>query len=205
MSGVARFGPYPLIDFQGRPVAPGSLVSVTKTDGTAATLFSDSAGTVSITSPLHADNNSSVSFVAAPGDYNVQHGGMPVPILVSVPDTRNLWTLSDVIAAGVATVANNVYPPGVRVPVAGVPGVLAVRAGTAPVGAALNVRINRNGADYARLSIAAGATASGVATGVGGVGVPLALSVGQILTFDVLQVGSTTAGSDVAFDITILG
>lgn len=67
--------------------------------------------------------------------------------------------------------------------------------GTAPVGSSLNLRVNKNGSSIATPLITDGAT-SGSLTGLTN-----ALNAGDYLTVDVTQVGSSTAGSDLALII----
>jgi hypothetical protein len=66
---------------------------------------------------------------------------------------------------------------------------------TAPTGAGISLQLNRNGAVYANVQFAAGATTSSVA---GGFGLP-ALHAGDLLSLDVTAVGITNPGSDLTF------
>lgn len=97
-----------------------------------------------------------------------------------------------IIKSGTAAVANNVLPPGLRIPEAFTITQAYVRLGTAPTGADLIVEFNRNGTLFATVTVPAGVT-SGSTTGL-----TEAFVAGDVLTWDIVQVGSTTAGSDVA-------
>jgi len=63
--------------------------------------------------------------------------------------------------------------------------------GIAPVGSALNLRVNKNGSSIHTLSVSAGQN-----TATSTVSTPLEVNEGDYLTVDVTSVGSTTAGSD---------
>lgn len=111
----------------------------------------------------------------------------------------NLRTKTDfyataLIVAGVAVVANNVLPPGYRVGQATTLNEFHVVVGTAPTGAAMIVKLRINGTILA----AANATVAISATTADVTGLTQALSVGDLLTWDITQIGSTIAGSDVA-------
>lgn len=66
---------------------------------------------------------------------------------------------------------------------------------TAPTGAGLNLRVNKNGSSIATPSIAAGAT-SGSLTGL-----TETMNAGDYLTVDITQVGSTVAGANLSLVI----
>ena len=66
---------------------------------------------------------------------------------------------------------------------------------TAPTGASLNLRVNKNGSSIATPSIADGAT-SGSLTGL-----TETMNAGDYLTVDITQVGSTVAGSNLSLVI----
>ena len=63
-------------------------------------------------------------------------------------------------------------------------------AGTAPAGASLNLRINKNGSSAETISISDGSTSSTNTAST-------SFAQGDYVTVDVTQVGSSTAGSDV--------
>jgi hypothetical protein len=65
----------------------------------------------------------------------------------------------------------------------------------APTGAGISLQLNRNGAAYATVQFAAGATTSSV---TGGFGLP-ALRAGDLLSLNVTGVGTTNPGSDLTF------
>ena len=67
--------------------------------------------------------------------------------------------------------------------------------GSAATGAGISLQLNRNGAAYAAVQFAAGATTSSVAAGFG---LP-ALRAGDLLSLDVTGVGTTNPGSDLTF------
>lgn len=98
------------------------------------------------------------------------------------------------VQAGAATVKTNTIPPGVRIARACTLTEVHVVVGTAPTGAALIVQLRINGTIYAagQASVAAAATTANVT------GLTQALSAGDLVTFDITQIGSTVAGSDVA-------
>lgn len=97
-----------------------------------------------------------------------------------------------IIKSGTASVATNVLPPGLRIPERLLVEQAYVRLGTAPTGADFIVAFNKNGTQFATVTVPAG-VASGSATGLSEQFVS-----GDVLTWDITQVGSTTAGSDVA-------
>lgn len=99
--------------------------------------------------------------------------------------------LSALIVSGAAVVANGVLPPGVRFARAGTYPVL-VRVGTAPTGDVLTVRIKINGVTNQSVSVAAAATSAA--------GTNLTVAAGDVATFDITNIGSTVAGSDVMVD-----
>jgi len=66
---------------------------------------------------------------------------------------------------------------------------------TAPAGSAVNIRVNKNGSSLRTLVINAGSTSANLG------GIADDLSAGDYLTVDVTQVGSSTAGSDLALII----
>lgn len=97
-----------------------------------------------------------------------------------------------IIKSGTAAVANNVLPPGLRIPERLLVSEAYVRLGTAPTGANFIVEFNKNGTLFATVTVPAG-VASAAATGLSEQFVS-----GDVLTWDITQVGSTTAGADVA-------
>lgn len=103
-----------------------------------------------------------------------------VPLL---PRETVRWSL-----AGAVSVANG----ALRLPIQYACTVVAINAiiNTPPAGAAVNIRVNKNGSSAATLSISAAAnTGSNTSPGI-------TLASGDYLTVDLTQVGSTTAGSD---------
>lgn len=102
----------------------------------------------------------------------------------------------EIILDGVQAVANNVLPPGLRCPKATSLRAVILRAGTAPAGAALSVRVNANGTALGTWTLPAGQTVSTT-----NLGTPAAITSGAIVTFDVTAVGSTTAGADIAVQL----
>ncbi len=112
-----------------------------------------------------------------------------------ITDTSKLVVTSSVeiqglIVSGAATVKNNVLPPGAEIPAATTITTLKARVGTAPTGASLIVRFNLDGSSLGSVTINASST-SGSTT------ISQAATAGQILTFDLTQIGSSVAGSDV--------
>lgn len=111
-----------------------------------------------------------------------------------IVDSSELVALTDldlqgIIVKGNLTVATNVQPPGLLVTTATTILLLAARVGTAPTGAAVLVTFKADGVSLGTVTIAAGATS-------GQTVVNKALTEGQILTWDVTQIGSTIAGAD---------
>ena len=114
---------------------------------------------------------------------------------VTATVARAAMSLTTIIKSGAASVANNILPPGVRVGYATTCSGIYLRTAT---GSSLTVRINKNGVSWNTLSVSAGGATGSLA------GVSVAnpsLAAGDILTFDITAVGSTTAGSDIAVDI----
>ena len=73
---------------------------------------------------------------------------------------------------------------------------------TAPVGASVNVTVNKNGSQMATGTLSAGATSSlanAIPTAQAG------FESGDYLTVDITQVGSTTAGEDLYINFKITG
>lgn len=99
------------------------------------------------------------------------------------------------LVQGLLVVANDVIPPGVAVPVATSLSKATARLGTAPVGAAVIIRVLSNGSTITTLTIADGlktATNPGLA---------VSLPAGAVITLDITQVGSTTPGADLAVEL----
>lgn len=98
----------------------------------------------------------------------------------------------ELIITGFARVANNVAPPGLRVPRACTLRTAILRVGTAPTGADLIMLVRRAGVTLATLTVAAGTTSVTVT------GLAVALAAGDVITFDTTQIGSAVAGADLA-------
>jgi hypothetical protein len=138
------------------------------------------------------------SAVLSPADAQRQHrlnsaiddDGTINPRALGIAAPRHLidWYL-----AGTATVANN-QSAEVRAPRAGVLEWLDVRAKTAPTGAALIAQLRIDGNAVATASIAAAATSGGEPLEIG-------IAAGSVLTVDITQVGSGTAGADVTVTV----
>lgn len=105
--------------------------------------------------------------------------------------------LTAIIQPGTAVVADDVLPPGLYVPRAGTLSSARVRVGTAPTGAALIVEVLADDTTVATVTVADGETSAVESPDV-------SLSAGAVLTFNLTQVGSSTAGTDVAVDLSIL-
>lgn len=103
--------------------------------------------------------------------------------------------LEALVKQGTAAVATNTMPPGLRVPIDCTLANAYIWVGTAPTGSALTVLVRRAGSTIATLTVAAGST-TGSATGLS-----VALTKGDLITFDVSAVGSTVAGADVAVEL----
>lgn len=104
--------------------------------------------------------------------------------------------LDTVIKQGPAGVATNVFPAGTRVPQACTTSGFFARCNPShmPSGSACTVVVKRAGSTIATVSIAAGASS-------GSVGTAVALALGDVLTYDITSVGSTTPAWDVAVGI----
>ena len=89
----------------------------------------------------------------------------------------------ELIITGFARVANNVAPPGLRVPRACTLRTAILRVGTAPTGADLIMLVRRAGVTLATLTVPAAT---------------VALAAGDVITFDTTQIGSAVAGADLA-------
>jgi len=72
---------------------------------------------------------------------------------------------------------------------------ITARVDTAPVGAAINISINKNGIQASTISIAAGATKTSST-------VSIAMSADDYITVDVNQIGSSTPGSELSITFT---
>lgn len=104
-------------------------------------------------------------------------------------------SLEAIIWSGIAAVGTNVLPPGLRVARAFTCAAMHFRVGTAPTGASLIVNVLRNSVTVQTLTIPAGAFFVDV-TGLG-----IAFAAGDIISFDVTQVGSTEPGRDLAVQL----
>lgn len=106
--------------------------------------------------------------------------------------------LEGVIAVGNATVADDVFRPGFRIPVDSILRSVTITATDAPVGSALVVVVKRRstGSTLTTVTVAAGTTTQTVD------GLSALLSEGDLLRFDVTSVGSTTAAKDVLASVT---
>lgn len=104
------------------------------------------------------------------------------------------WT-PELIVAGYARVATNIAPPGLRVPFDCVLDSIYLRVGTAPTGAALIIVVKVAGVTASTLTVAASGTSTSSS------GLFFDMLEGDIVTFDVTQIGSTVAGADVAVQL----
>jgi hypothetical protein len=100
-----------------------------------------------------------------------------------------------ILKSGTAQVESNLVPPGMRVAVPTTITELHARAGTAPTGGALIVRVKGDGVTLASVTIADGATSGSL------LAQSIAVAAGVILTFDITNIGATIAGADVALDL----
>ena len=104
------------------------------------------------------------------------------------------------LVAGPQVVANNVVKGGVEVPMATTLRRFAVRLDTAPVGASVNVALEQFRAGVSQGVVATLVVAAGTG-GVSNAALAVALAQFDVLRVNVTQVGSTTAGSDMAVSI----
>lgn len=118
-------------------------------------------------------------------------------VTAKITDTRSLFVLGGGIGGillaqtGVCSVANDVAAL-VITPKSGSFSSCYVRCKTAPTGAALTGRINKNGVQVATFSISAGAQ-NQTQTGLS-----IAFSAGDYFTLDITQIGSSVAGSSLS-------
>lgn len=91
--------------------------------------------------------------------------------------------------AGTVSVANNVTSI-VVVPKSGFLTKIYAQVKTAPTGASLNIRVNKNGVSATTLNIAAGATTANAT------GLSISFAAGDYFTLDITQIGSGVAGAD---------
>ena len=105
------------------------------------------------------------------------------------------------IGIGTPAVVKTDATPHYLAPSAGTPGSLTIAAKTAPAGAALIVDILKNGVSLlaSQLTLAAGATQATSTAFVTGA----AIALGDLLTLNVVQVGSTTAGQDITIQMIV--
>jgi hypothetical protein len=111
--------------------------------------------------------------------------------LAALAAKMNATTLDiqGLIVQGAAVVASNVLPPGAILPHATTLTGLRLRVGSAPLGTALIVAFRLDNVVLGSVTVAAGDT-SGTAD------INVAANAGQILTWDVTQIGSTSSGAD---------
>jgi hypothetical protein len=114
------------------------------------------------------------------------------------------YTIQD-IRTGNLAVAASAFPPGLRVPENGNAIAFVARLGTVPTGSDVTIKAERwnDGGyqnDIATLTIPAGTTLASVS------GLAVAVAKGDIVHFNITQVGSTTPGADlnVSLDLTTL-
>lgn len=100
------------------------------------------------------------------------------------------------IVDGDAFVANNIWQPGFAIPYATTLTTLSARVGTAPVGADLIITVDVNGTLVGTITVADGAT-SGSTT------ISQDVVAGDITTFNVTSIGSSTPGADIV--VTLVG
>lgn len=116
-------------------------------------------------------------------------------LTAKITDTRGLFQLGGGVGGiqftigGTLVVANNQTPYWIA-PKAGVMTNIYAIVKTAPTGAALNIRINKNGVSAATFSISATST-TGNSTGLS-----ITFAAGDYFSIDITQIGSTIAGAD---------
>lgn len=208
---VARFGPFKVTGSDGRAVPVGTPIHVVKSDGvTAATIFSDDAGTTEITGQQEAfvpdatgktsgsegtttthgivltDEDSNITFVATKGDYFLVIPSDENPLAIEIGNTAsNSFAETVNVKAGNVSVANNVDPPGTEMPSA-MNVTLNARVGTAPATTPVIVRINKNGVAVGSIKIAPAATSqAGVQAGLAGTACTGAVAGTNTLVFTV--------------------
>lgn len=114
------------------------------------------------------------------------------PAEITAPTNPGI-ALDTVIKQGPAGIASNVFPSGTRIPMDCSTSGWYLRCNPShmPSGSPCTIAVKRSGTTIATVSIAAGSS-SGSATTI------VALLTGDILTYDITSVGSTTPAWDVA-------
>jgi hypothetical protein len=107
-----------------------------------------------------------------------------------VPATNTRLDIQGLIVSGSASIGNNIFPPGVEIPWASTLYKLSVRAGNAPVGANMIIDFRLDASSLGIVTILDGALS-------GNTDIVSAVTAGQILTWNITQVGSTNPGSNV--------
>lgn len=176
-----------------------SVVSSTTSNNPDAILLKTVAGTPagSPTRPSDATVQASVGagnpFIDL-GDLAVAAAATTI-VNANITDKRGLFQLGGGVGGaqfgiiGTLVVANNLTPYWIA-PKSGTFTSVYLQAKTGPTGAALNVRINKNGVSQATPSIAAGATTGNVT------GLSIPFVAGDYFSIDITQVGSIVAGAD---------
>jgi len=170
---------------------------------TLASLYRDSTGLVAEANPTISDVASAqVDWYAAPGLYDLKLAdGTVLAESVVVADTVDATT---VVASFYLSGALSVAAHALKVPAPYAATITGVRlaVGTAPVGAAILVDVNKAGTTIYttqgnRPTIADGATSGGPGTAPD----VTAVAAGDLLSVDVDQVGSGTAGSNLTVQV----
>lgn len=133
------------------------------------------------------------------GEADTLYAPIPAPVAATDPETGDTTTFVpafslQTIVSGPLTVKNNIAPPGLRVIKASTAKFLIAHIGTPPTGAAAKIRFYRvNGGTETNL----GTVTIAVGQGAGSLAVDVACAKGDLIRFEVTQIGSTVAGADI--------
>ena len=101
------------------------------------------------------------------------------------------WVSEYILVSGNAIVGVNILPPGTRIAQNTTISEMHVLCGTAPVGLDMLIGVNINAARVQELTLVQNTTSLNLT------GLAVVCAAGDILTFDMIQVGSMTPGSDI--------
>lgn len=101
------------------------------------------------------------------------------------------WVSEYLLVSGNASVGVNILPPGMRIAQNTTISEMHVLCGTAPVGLDMLIGVNINATRVQELTLVQNTTSLNI------IGLAIVCAVGDILTFDMIQVGSTTPGANI--------
>jgi hypothetical protein len=153
------------------------------------------------------NSDGSLKNVVRPGDiagfYTKPGGGIPESDLASALQSKidaaitstPAYVIDSLVISGAAAVGTDVVPPGSRVAQAVTITQAHILAGTAPNGSSLTVTVSRFGTVLFTLTLADGQTSADQT------GLSVALSAGDVLTYNITAIGSVGPGSDIAVQL----